>query len=535
MAVEIETKGQLLEFLDVLKKRSWQVILPAAFMITLGVAAGVLIPKKYLVQTQIELRPVGMSVSSKEGGNAPFQILARERIKKVIESLGNTDYLALPPEERPQFVADVQSNVKVTLNRNDNQGSTFVTISYADVQPQWAVDFLRALREDWIHDVLERDRNKLDDERERLREQKQILEGQVKKEDDALTDLKREHGISATQPILGVQAPRDEHPAYVRLQLTNTRLDEIELDVAKLRVTIAALETHYAALPEKLTREELVAGVDNERALKEVQLQILDLQQSMIGIGRAHSKFRQTTDKIHTLEDRQEQLTRLVTKSQSQEVAVPNLEREKIPEEIEVGKRELAGLEAEQAVLQAKKAEDEQAVHRLHAIYQQLSEKSDKVARLRLSLDDTERRYQEKNQQVVIIAGPLANPFEITEEVTPPIHPTEPNPWLIIAFSVAAGFGLGIGLAVFLEYTKNCFRSPHDITRVMVIPVLGTINSITTRREARVRTARRTAVGLSSAVFIASIVFVTWAWQNHPTLLSQELRDTIEDLRSKFR
>jgi hypothetical protein len=49
------------------------------------------------------------------------------------------------------------------------------------------------------------------------------------------------------------------------------------------------------------------------------------------------------------------------------------------------------------------------------------------------------------------------------------------------------------------------------------------------------RAARRTAVGLSSAVVILSVVFVTWAWQNHPTLLSQELRDTIEDVRSKFR
>jgi hypothetical protein len=191
--------------------------------------------------------------------------------------------------------------------------------------------------------------------------------------------------------------------------------------------------------------------------------------------------------------------------------------------------------ETEQAFLEKSRDADELEVTRLQDVYSQLAEKATQIENLRQTVNQAELRYAEKREQAIVIASPLANPFEITEEVTPPIRPTEPNPWLIIAFSVAAGFGLGIGLAVALEYTKNCFRSPHDISRVMVIPVLGTINSIITRRESRLRAARRTAVGLSSAVVILSVVFVTWAWQNHPTLLSQELRDTIEDVRSKFR
>ena len=56
MAVQFESQGQLQEFLGILRKRSWQVILPAAFVIAIGVAFAVIVPKKYAVSTQLELR-----------------------------------------------------------------------------------------------------------------------------------------------------------------------------------------------------------------------------------------------------------------------------------------------------------------------------------------------------------------------------------------------------------------------------------------------------------------------------------------------
>jgi uncharacterized protein involved in exopolysaccharide biosynthesis len=84
MAGPIESRGQLSEFLEVLRRRRWQVLLPALFVLAFGTAFAVIVPKKYLVHTQVELRPVSVSVSSKDGANATFQIRARERIRKVV-------------------------------------------------------------------------------------------------------------------------------------------------------------------------------------------------------------------------------------------------------------------------------------------------------------------------------------------------------------------------------------------------------------------------------------------------------------------
>src|SRR5262245_52112492 len=118
MAVQIESRGQLAEFLDVLRRRRWQVLLPAAFVIAFGAAFAVIVPKKYLLRTQVELRPISVSVSSKDGANAAFQIKSRERIRTVVADLKNETYLTLPPEERNPFIVDLQNDVKVSPVRS---------------------------------------------------------------------------------------------------------------------------------------------------------------------------------------------------------------------------------------------------------------------------------------------------------------------------------------------------------------------------------------------------------------------------------
>ena len=47
--------NQLQDFLHVLRKRRWQILLPAVFVTTLGGAFAVIIPKKYKLTTRIEI------------------------------------------------------------------------------------------------------------------------------------------------------------------------------------------------------------------------------------------------------------------------------------------------------------------------------------------------------------------------------------------------------------------------------------------------------------------------------------------------
>lgn len=535
MSVQIEQQGQLQEFLGILKRRKWQVLLPAFVVIALGIAAAVIVPKKFVAKTQIELRPVGVSISNKEGGNAPFQIRSKNRIKKVLQEQQHREYLVLAPDEQSDFIDDVQSAVKVAITPTSVQGTTFVSIDYADVEREWALKFLRALRTDWIEDVLNRDIKKAEAEQQTLLEEKNKLEKELHREEESLADLRRKNNLSATQPVPGSDATRNEDPDYARLKLNETARDKVVGDLATLAIKIQTLQAQYDELPPKLTQSSVVPGFSNEAQLNQLEQDIAAAQKDLAGIKPANSKYKLTQEKIKSLTEQRDQLARLVTKGELQETYRDNPDLLPLRREIDALKLERSTLEATLARLEHDITNDQARVDELQPVYREVRERMEKISRFQAALSTAEGDYQKKVRQVLDITGPLANPFEITDEVHTTLKPTDPNPWLILSFALVAGLAIGLTIAVASEFSKSCFRSVGDISRVMVVPVLGTINTIVTRRQRRLHATKRIVVGLSSLVVIGTILFVTWAWATNAQLLSVEVRNAIEHARSKFR
>jgi len=186
------------------------------------------------------------------------------------------------------------------------------------------------------------------------------------------------------------------------------------------------------------------------------------------------------------------------------------------------------------AVLELELKADREYLIELQDAYKDISVIQSQIDSYSEALKDTTRMYVAKNNQYSVILGPHGNPFQVTREANPPEAPSAPNPYMIIAFSVIFGFGAGIAGTVLSEFTKNCFRSVQDISRVMVIPVLGCVNTIVTRAERRRRTLAHFLLGFSSLAFISTILFVTWAWATDVGLLSPEVRDAIDQFRGYF-
>src|SRR5260221_3441645 len=162
MAVQIKTQGQLAEFLEILGRRCWQLALPALLVLSLGVALAVLVPKKYLVATQIEVRPVSLAQAGKEAENAPNQIRAPERLRALLDRLKYPDYLALGSREQNEFVIDVRDDLRVRVEKPPGASSSFVTIEYTNMDVKRAMQLLKALRDDWNQDVVDAEKNKAD-------------------------------------------------------------------------------------------------------------------------------------------------------------------------------------------------------------------------------------------------------------------------------------------------------------------------------------------------------------------------------------
>ncbi|MCA9002448.1 MAG: hypothetical protein KDB61_11020, partial [Planctomycetes bacterium] len=128
-------------------------------------------------------------------------------------------------------------------------------------------------------------------------------------------------------------------------------------------------------------------------------------------------------------------------------------------------------------------------------------------------------------------AGPQGNPFGELAAVQASKKPIEPNAWLISLSSVVLGLGVGLGLAVLLEFSKNCFRSINDIARAMEIPVLGAVNLIETRRQRHVKRVQKLVVSVCMLLTMGLVGFTLWAWVLSPHLLKASVVESIDRLR----
>lgn len=544
MAVEIEATGQLQEFLEILRKRKWQVLLPAAFILSVGTAFAVLVPKKYRVETQVELRATAVEdlegqssplwSQVREAQNAALHIKAPNRVRRVIESRKWTDYLGLGPAEQAKLVRDVVRNIEVTVPRPRSEGgSTFVTIEYLDVDPKRAVDFLEHLREDWTKNEVQRGQRAIEDQRRALQARSADLEKQVREKQTELTDFQSAYGLSPTQPVPGREATRSEDPQYAAYLEMLAEEQRLLRRSAGLAAEIEALGRQLAETEPQIWRTTLSGGVEHTQRIAELEFQLSELERRR-SYYQQGTKRQQFTRDIEQIQDRIERLREQERRAEERREPVEN-----------PAYRELADRRA-QALLEHARAEASlrgltkdldlarEELRERNEVYAAVSRIHDELSRLREAQADVAVLEARNQRYMELLSGPAGNPFQITSPVAAPTAPSEPNPWLIVAFALVGGLGVGLGIAVLSEYSKSCFRSAADLSRVMVVPVLGVVNTIRTRAEVRRERAQRLAVGLSTGLLIGAVVFLTWAWASQPDLLAPWLREHIEGFRRLF-
>jgi len=170
----------------------------------------------------------------------------------------------------------------------------------------------------------------------------------------------------------------------------------------------------------------------------------------------------------------------------------------------------------------------------LQTIYQELHDLQAERSRLNGNLAEVEDEYTRMDVLWTEMKSSAGNPFHLLQQAELPSRPTEPSVPLIILGSAVLGLALGLGGAFLAEYGRNCFRTVNDITRVMVVPVLGTVNTIVTSREQRRANLARILIGGSTLLLIGALGFVTYAWEVNQSLLSDDLRVSLESFRRAF-
>ena len=151
MAVEVESTSQVEEFLGVLRRRFWWILVPAAVLFAIGTAFAIIVPKKYVTKTRVMVRssmaglaaPGGDSASTREAQVAEHQILSTTRISSVLEALRWPEYLELNRSEQFEYLKSIQERVEVEIpNMRRNANQQVVNIEFSHTDPERAFPVL---------------------------------------------------------------------------------------------------------------------------------------------------------------------------------------------------------------------------------------------------------------------------------------------------------------------------------------------------------------------------------------------------------
>lgn len=544
MAVQIDSPGQLQDLLDILRRRRWQVLLPFLVVLVCGAAFAVLVPKKFEVTTEVELRETLISAGGTSGSmaardvhNAPLQLTSLKLIKASVEALEWEDYAELRTEaEKSDYLKAIKEDLSVELPRKPREtGSTYVSIAFLHIDKQRALDFLLELRTRWIEEVVQIDRLAIESKYEKLREQQGELERELQNENEDIAQLRTTYNISPTQPSISAGQSRNEDRTFEQYEELQDQLTELEQEIAADEDAIELLEMRLLETPDQVDQEVEIEGETFSTKIQQYEAQRVQLVVALDSYKPPHSRYRLILKKIEEIDRTIQEYEENQIEGSTETEWHKNERYLAMEAQLTEAEWELAQKHRRREQLISRIEELEGTMAELQQVYGELEERYSRVSALNGSLAELALLLQETKVRREEINGPAGNPFQVTEEAQLPLRPTEPDPLIIIGFSVVLGLALGLGTALGLEFSKSAFRNPGDLSTAMVVPVLGVVNGIVTRAQERRRLVRRAAVATAVLGSLGVVVIVTYAWYAQPERLPSGMLDAIEDFRRLFR
>lgn len=519
----------LQRYLELLKRRRWQVIPVSLFGLLVGGLVAFFIPRYYVADTLLVHQMVPGQKESRSVED-PFRSIvdtARMTIPLAVgEAMKNLRWeeaMVADPYERTQNERGVISRVTVydTNQYLPDRDYAQIRVTYKDRDGERSSAFLNELIDTWIE--------------KRLTELKAPAEEARATASEAVNRQRALYDQLLAEKA-GLEIEYQIDPAVdVALQRTQLRQEEQKSLRDKRDETARARAVQKDLLQadrERLTRTErrikqdAAVLLDEARKSPEGRL----ITQQLQYYREQMENFIEGTDQ-HATAKRQiplleKKLLELVGQgSADAEGMVENPEYGRLVAKIAEREETVAGLDTEFAQLEAQVVAQGARIVRLAeglGIYEK------KLFAFNEAKRNLERAYDDLRQADSVLAK-LGSQQTVRQvaKANPPPRPTEPNILVVALIGCVLGLGFAISLILLLDLLQGTFKTVDDVERGLPVPVLGGMSHLETEVERVDAGRRRRRVSLVSAAFVALVVAVVTIFYVDPTRLPPVVRDLL--------
>ncbi|MBL8694609.1 MAG: hypothetical protein JNJ88_10985 [Planctomycetes bacterium] len=563
--------NQIHEFVSLLKREKWSIVLPGLAGLAIGLFVLGFVPRRYEAWTRVELREIKFDddATGRLSQIAPYQkdvqqvgaqVLANIRLDKAIgDKLRWQSYLTVRGTPKSvEYLDKVRERTKVERAKKDRDtGADYVTITYRDEDPVRAADFANTIRDVWAEESIAAYKDQVNREYNDERRKTERASDRLLTARRAVDTWQRQHEISPTQPI-GRGATIEEDFIIQQYRKDESEKVALETDVATLQQRYESVVAAWTSEPRTFEEEivpekpsgpaqpvstgdpvrDALTKIQNEIAAKELELKSSNLK-------AGNKLYQRKQSEIDLLKKQEKALAAKVTTPKvdpttglptaANRRVVLNQKKIDLQAEVDRAETELNAAKARLLVVTQRLAKRQPEFEKRSEVYakynalktdEEVAEKQYKDAQERLTL---------KQNLLLRISDPAGNPFRIFDEARPAEKPVEPNVPLMLMIAAVAGFGLGLAIVVAREFLKGSFRSTDDAAGSLSIPVLGSVHKMVTRRELLRAKAKR-ATGLS--VSLAAILFIALVgglYLFQPKVLPKGMRSTFDSVKEAFR
>jgi capsular polysaccharide biosynthesis protein len=514
-------------YLDLLKRRRWQVVPVSLLGLLIGGLVAFFIPRFYVADTLLVLEPT-------------LGERSEEAFRKIVDGARVTIPLSIGPTIRELGWREAQATDAYELQQNERGiaerlsvvdltlGAKLRTyaqlrVTYLDQDGERAAVFLNELVANWIELRLREMRAEAQARKtaasERYSRERQTFE----RLRDEMTLLEKTYGIAPAVDL--VEQRTSARLREAELKARAEALQKKEEEAARADRELAARKAELATLDRRVVPEA--------KALQEKALTVPLAAQLLIQLqhaerardnynpkhpGRAHweREVARLTAEIATL---------LGGDAVDEDGMVPNPKVAALQATIEALEKARDDARTEIELGRRRLAEDEEARRRL-------VDALDTYERLGVELAETEERrkaahagMQDADREIVDL-GDQRRIKQERKASTPP-RPTEPNIVLVALIGCVLGLGAAVGLILLLDVLQGTFKTAEDVERALPVPVLGGMSHLETEDERRrVAAGRRRAV-VTAATLVGLVVVVVTIYYVDPLRLPPFARDLL--------
>jgi len=258
------------------------------------------------------------------------------------------------------------------------------------------------------------------------------------------------------------------------------RLVEVETEYYQTIAEMNISEEKSEYLKSKLSKDEKTLA---EKLLNDMNIQVNSLKVSIgemeslllknqTQYGDDHAAVKQTRDKIKSLKEQLNDKTKLLI-SQGVSVSNPLEYRQELISE-------LLTIDAKKSGHESKVEEYKKLINHYNLQLNELPGKQLEFARLERDhsvLAQTYTFMRQKLEEAKINVASEAGMVQIVDSALEPLRPAKPDHARNLLLGLIFGIGLGIGIALLLEFLDNTIKTVDDIERKS-LTVLGIIPSI---------------------------------------------------------